>query len=327
MSKDLGIKTSTISKLYPEESKERVEVGILNVHPEYTTPSSIWGIAGFTRNLNEEKTEKILYQYTTKHRSVNSQYFVDFVQPVGLHPKHRLHMKNVKAPRQQCSLFAKYSFSKSLFLDRYQLKDLSEPTPNRPAIGQLYDVWGETDLEAPIWAVDGWGSESLVQLFTSHKQRNGDLVFELPTHSRYEVPQANTTYVHEYQPWPVVFWACMPPSENNKEELNAQDALELKIPAAVETRNLGYESVFPESTIFYYFDPEVPEEFVQNGNTLLYSEFDIPVAPFSSYSTVQVVTVAVILVSFFYLLYEIVHNALTFSKKEKTSVATKQKAI
>lgn len=307
MAKKLNLSHSVISKIYPNETDERVEIGILSVHPEYTTPYSIWGMAGFTRNLNEAKSEKLLYQYTTKHRSIDSNYNVDFLRPVGLHPKHRIHMSNIKAPRQQCSLFAKYSFSKSLFLDRYQLKDLSEPTPNRPAIGQLYDVWGETDLEAPIWAVDGWGSEALIQIFTSHKERNDDLVFDLPTHSRYEVPQENASFVHEYQPWPVVFWACLPSSEPEE-----SDTLESKIPAAIETRNIGYESIFPKSTVFYYLSPQVPQEF---SSPKLYSEFDIPVAPFSAYSTVQIGTVVVILLFFFYLLYEIFRNYFTFNKK------------
>lgn len=312
MAEQAGITESVISKIYPDE---KVEIGILNIHPEYTTPLSVWGLSGFTRNLDESKTEKLLYQYTTQHRSINSNYYVDFMRPVGLHPKHKLVMSNVRAPKRQCSLYAKYSFSKSLFLDRYQLKDLAEPTPNRPAVGRLYDVWGETDLEAPIWAVDGWGSEALIQLYTSHKSSDGELVFELPTHSRYEVPQTQSSSVHEYQPWPVVFWACLPPT---KEEDNS---LETTVPSAVETRNIGYESIFPNDTVFYYFNADTS----RLPSDRLQSEFDIPVAPFSSYSVVQVVTVVVILASFFYLLYEIIRNSLSYNKKEEKNTETKNK--
>lgn len=305
----LSLDKSTLSTIYPNE---KVEVGILSIHPEYTTNHSIWGLTGFTQSFDSEKREKLLYQFTTKHRSIDSDYYVDFLRPTGLHPKHKITMTTIKPPRSECSLFAKYSMSKSLFLDRYQLKDLAEPTPNRMAIGRLHGVWGETDLEAPIWAVDGWGSEALVQIYTKNKNNDGSLTFELPTHSRYEIPQANSSVVHEYQPWPVVFWACLPPSKD-------EESLENKIPKSVETRNIGYESIFPENTIFYYLNPSPPSTL---PSSRLQSEFDIPVAPFSAYSTVQTVSVVVIFSCFFYLLYIIFMKFFAFNR---SSVSPRKK--
>ena len=68
----------------------------------------------------------------------------------------------------------------------------------------------------------------------------GTFQFELPTHSRYEVPQLNSTVVDEVQPWPVVFWAC----QSTEEEKEAYPA-----PGAVETVHLGYETIFPKNTV------------------------------------------------------------------------------
>lgn len=262
--------------------------------------------------MDVNKTEKLLFQYTTKHRTSTGKYYADFVRPTGLHPKHEIHASGVQPPRDGCSLFAKYSFDRSLFLDKYQLQDLAEATPNRPPIGSLYGVWGETDLEAPIWEAKGWGSEALVQLYTGPITSKLQLDFELPTHSRYGIPQRNSSLVHEYQPWPVVFWACKPIADD-------QD-LEAKIPSAIETRITGYEDIFPEKTVFYYLEPTIPEHLASPS---LYSEFDIPVAPFSAYPTVQMVSVVVIFASFFYLLYEVFRNFARYNKKPAVDATKK----
>lgn len=290
MAQELNMKTSS---LYRSGESERVEVGLLSVHPEYSSPGFSWGLTGFSRNLETDKSEKLLFQYTTQHQPNQGKFSVEFERPAGLHPKHILSLENVRSPQEQCSLFAKYTFTKSLFLDKYQLAELNKPTPSKDAVGYLYGLWGETDLEAPIWAVDGYGSEALVQIYTRNRpagETPGTFQFELPTHSRYEVPQMNSTIVGEIQPWPVVFWACQPTLEE-KEEHPAS--------AAVETINLGYEAIFPENTVFHYLTPSVAP------GQRLQSEFDIPVAPLASYETVQLITVVVIFGSFFYLIYEI----------------------
>lgn len=291
----LSLEKSVISKLH----EEKVEIGILSVHPEYSSKFSVWGVTGFTRNLDASKNDKVLFQFTMKHRPTDSTYYAEFSRPTGLHPKHQLYLEAVRKPLEKCSLFAKYTFDKSLFLDRYQLQDLDQATPNRPPVGHLHKIWGETDLEEPKWAAPGWGSEALVQLYTKGVKNSDDsMTFELPTHSRYESPQLNSTFVKESQPWPVVFWACKPPIED-------ESNFENNIPSAVETKNLGYESIFPNDTIFYYFNPVIPDEWETQK---LESTFDIPVAPFEAYGNVQIISVIVIFGGFFYILYLIFGN-------------------
>lgn len=307
----LGIKQTELHK--KEGANERVEIGLLSVHPDYNQPGFTWGLTGFSRNLEEEKSEKLLFQYGTKHNPNRGTYSVDFERPTGLHPKHIVTLENAVSPQTKCSLFAKYTFSKSLFLDKYQLAELDKPTPSRDAVGYLYELWGETDLEAPIWAVDGYGSEALVQIYVKNRPTDeipGTFQFELPTHSRYEVPQINSTVVGEVQPWPVVFWACQS-TEGEKEAYPA--------PGAVETVHLGYETIFPESTAFHYLTPKI------DAGKILQSEFDIPVAPFSSYETVQLVTLVAILAGFFYLIYELVIRYKSTSKSANVVVADRKK--
>lgn len=302
LAKALGLDSST---LYRTSDAEKVEVGLLSVHPGYTNAGFSWGLTGFSRNLEDEKSEKLLFQYTTQHQPSRGKFSVEFEQPTGLHPKHILSLEDVRSPQAQCSLFAKYTFTKSLFLDKYQLAELNKPTPTRDAIGYLYGLWGEADLEAPIWAVDGYGSEALVQIYAKNRPADepaGKFQFELPTHSRYEVPQVNSTSVGQVQPWPVVFWACQPTVDEIKEN---------PAPASVETVNLGYEAIFPANTVFHYLEPTV------EAGQRLRSEFDIPVAPFSSYETVQLVTVVAIFGSFLYLIYEIFRSVTKSQVLEK----------
>jgi len=306
----LGITESVLYK--NDDIKERVEVGLLSIHPDYNQPGFTWGLTGFSRNLDEEKSEKLLFQYGSQHHPNRGTYSVDFERPTGLHPKHVISLENVFSPQARCSLFAKYTFAKSLFLDKYQLAELDKPTPSRDAVGYLHGLWGESDLEAPIWAVDGYGSEALVQIYAKNRPKSetpGTFQFELPTHSRYEVPQLNSTVVDEVQPWPVVFWAC----QSTEEEKEAYPA-----PGAVETVHLGYETIFPKNTVFHYLTPKV-----EAGKTLQ-SEFDIPVAPFSSYETVQLVTLIAILTGFFYLTYELVNRYKSTSKPAVVAGAKKQ---
>ena len=301
MAQTLGLETSTL--YHRSVIAEKVEIGLLSVHPEYTMPGFTWGLTGFSQSLDSDHKEKLLFQYSTKHQPSRGTYRADFERPTGLHPKHVLFLENALSPQAQCSLFAKYTFTKSLFLDKYQLAELNKPTPSRDAVGYLYGIWGEADLEAPIWAVDGYGSEALLQIYTKNRpagETPGTFQFELPTHSRYEVPQVNSTIVAEIQPWPVVFWACQPTVEEKQNNPS---------PASVETSNLGYEALFPKNTVFHYLQPSV------SAGQRLQSQFDIPVAPFSSYETVQLVTVVAIFGSFFYLIYEIFRSVSQKTKE------------
>jgi PIG-X / PBN1 len=123
---------------------------------------------------------------------------------------------------------------------------------------------GEKDLEAPIWTVQGRGSQLLVEIDTSRQPKIGATaatkhwVVDVPLHLRYlppvfgsnatnsNTPEGSTTDV--VMPWPVVFWACRGDTSGTKLAVNPFDRV-----------NLGYDSLFEEPrTQFYHLSP-VPD--------------------------------------------------------------------
>ncbi|ANB11588.1 Pbn1p [Sugiyamaella lignohabitans] len=231
-----------------------------------------------------------MVRYPKQHRQlpVSSSYRADFSKPVGLHPKHNLHLSNIESPDQHCRLYSKYTIPKALFVDKYQLADLDRSTAMSTAKGKLIAVWGETDLEAPVWSVDGWGSELLVEIYHNSDIQSSDFTFELPLHSRYEFPQMNSTSVTQNLPWPIVFWVC-PDFQQEQRHIG-------------EIKGLGYESLFPDNTLYYHLTPS-PED-----GDVLSTSFNIPVAPFNQYDRIQWLSVTVLLTATIYILYKIVSN-------------------
>lgn len=112
----------------------------------------------------------------------------------------------------------------------------------------LRSLAGEQDLEAPEWAVAGWGSAALLEL--AHPDSTG--TFEatnwtvmIPTHLRYiaeMLPSGQASSVTI--PWPAVFWACEA-EEGLKMHTNPFDRV-----------NLGYDGLFGPKTMFYHILPE-----------------------------------------------------------------------
>jgi PIG-X / PBN1 len=261
---------------------DKVEIGMLSINPTYTK-DNIWALGGLIRTLGSVSPEKTLFNYAPKHIQLTSSYYHgEFESPIGLHPKYDIKLMNVVAPQPVCKLYAKCSIPNELFLDQYQLADLDRSSP-QPATGKLIGVWGETDLEDPVWSVASWGSEALIQIYLPPaSQFKSNFSFTLPMHSRYEFPQPNSTLVERSMPWPLVFWAC-------------QD-LEQRVNNDVV--GLSYESLFPEDTLFYHLTPHSTDNLV--------SEFTIPVAPLEVYSAVSHVTVVILFGGFIFLLYKII---------------------
>lgn len=297
---DLVIELYWSSRKQPEKigkaKDEKVEVGILSIAPSYSTREE-WALSGMIRNMDETEAQKTLVQVALKHIWQSDQSFTSgFVKPVGLHPKHQLQFNSIKNPYSQfpgyCKLYASYNIPKSLFLDKYQLADLDRSTASAPATGKLIGVWGETDLEAPVWVVDGWGSEALVEIYPHSADASMNFEFGLPMHSRYQDPQYNETLTNHTMPKPVVFWACLD-AENRPTS---------------EFKSLGYESLFPDETIFYHI-PVAESE--------VYDEYQIPIAPIESYHVVHAVTITVILGGFLWLLFRIFANVNPRPQKKK----------
>jgi hypothetical protein len=269
----------------------KVEVGLLSVDPKSLDADHLV-VSGAIRELGEHKKwQRTLIDYgRTTMAATGSSFRPSFEQPVGLHPKHALNMVNLRAPHDICQLYAKYTIPKTLFLDKYQLADLSTSKPNKPAAGELIAVWGETDLEAPVWSVPGWGSEAIVRIHVPPQERQ--FTFTLPMHSRYEAPRNYSDKFDAQLPVPDVFWACQ----------------DLEGLATSEIPSVGYKSLFPHDTIFYH---------IESSESVLHTNFQIPVAPASSFDSVQAFTSATILLGFLYVTLKIWKAVAVSSAKAK----------
>ena len=129
-------------------------------------------------------------------------------------------------------------------------------SPNFLASKNLHSVRflaGETDLEAPIWAIPKWGSAVLLELAprrsTSSPRTAGTVDqpgsfwhADVPIHFRY-LPPSYGGLASVSVAWPIVFWAC-PSDEGTKMNTNPFDRV-----------NLGYDGLFGPRTMFYHLQP------------------------------------------------------------------------
>ena len=110
---------------------------------------------------------------------------------------------------------------------------------------------GETDLEAPDWVTERWGSNLLLRIATpqdwdskhSEDQLSSDpWEIKIPLHLRYLHPHPSG-HRNTSVPWPVVFWACKTQSDEEL-GLNPFDRV-----------RLGWDGLFGPRTFFYHLHP------------------------------------------------------------------------
>ena len=129
----------------------------------------------------------------------------------------------------------------SLFIDQYQLADpLLLASKN---LRRLNAVYGVTDLEAPIWAVERWGSSALLELAAPPvaDAASESWRVDIPVHLRYLSPTPGGSATVQV-PWPIVFWAC-----------RLETAVKGTNPFT--RANLGYDPYFDAHTIFHHAAP------------------------------------------------------------------------
>lgn len=246
-----------------------------------------------------------LFSFPSRHyrfRPLSSAtYSTSFVQPTGLHPTLRLNLPpTLEAPATSCALHTYVTLPSFLFVDKYQLS-----SPNFLASKNLRVVRslsGETDLEAPDWAIKQWGSTLLLELATPKPPRDSSAgsVYhaDIPLHLRYLSPyesmQENSTSSPKRKaglrklsvPWPSVFWAC-PSDEGTKMNTNPFDRV-----------NLGYDGLFGPRTMFYHLQPSSP-------GTLLVAELAAPVMDLQYANGTEFGTVSVVLLGFVWVCWKL----------------------
>lgn len=143
-------------------------------------------------------------------RTFHPQLITTIKLPEILEPKNHHHFVST------CSLNVLYTLPPSIFVDPYQLADLTPQSLAGTESGRILGVWGEADLEKPVDQVRGWGSLVLVRAANgaSLEGHNGTVSVTLPAHARYQPPRGDGAFEISVElQTPDVFWMC----ENSNE--------------------------------------------------------------------------------------------------------------
>lgn len=232
--------------------------------------------------------EKTLLIVKPRHSQLDEQVSMELSQPVGLHPELRISNISDNRPHESCELFIYNTIPNVLFFDKYQYNDKKI---------NLLQSWGEDDLEGPVWKVEKFGS---AQLFHVLNYTEG---IEIKFHSRYIKPSSLNSF---NLPTPELFWGCEADTFMEDWENIATNPF--------ETYNLGYESFFEPSTVFYHYK--------KNTQSI---PFSIPTADAKDFSTVQYITLIAVILGSLYLFRKLFQSYATLSKTTPTTTEKKTK--
>lgn len=235
----------------------------------------------------------------------SDNYSTAFKQPTGLHPTLRLTLPSpTKSPSPDCVLHTYLTLPSYLFVDKYQLSSPNFLASNN--LRSIPSISGETDLEAPDWAIRKWGSSLLLELAPPVRvvgSGSGESWHaDIPVHLRYSTsmippcsktncslptstsqPSPNMRGERDLLvPWPVVFWAC-PSDEGTKMNTNPFDRV-----------NLGYEGLFGPRTMFYHVQPS------SHGKPLI-ETLKAPVMEMDGAGWVEIATVVIVFGGFLWI--------------------------
>ncbi|KAL6713062.1 protease B nonderepressible form [Lecanora helva] len=278
----------------------KLELGVL-ANQKPTQPEEL-SLGGFLAVVGEDtKPNPTLFSFPSRHHLADANFSTSFTQPTGLHPTLRLALpRSLTRPSSECALHAYITIPSFLFVDQYQLS-----SPNLLASKNLHSIRslsGETDLEAPNWAVSRWGSTLLLQLAppsTGESSSQEDIWHaDIPLHLRYlqpsdtpknhsGKPESSGGYKSLSVPWPNVFWAC-PTDEGTKMNTNPFDRV-----------NLGYDGLFGPRTMFYHLRPAV------YGKHLI-ETLTAPTLDPSSLGWIEIGTVVSVVIGFLWVLWKLV---------------------
>ena len=286
---------------------DKVEVGILSLDPPQD-PSELT-LSGFLTVLGDDvKPKATLFSFPSRHhalapeQSKQQKYRVSFAEPTGLHPILRISFPsstalvepNNKPPGSTCALQTYLILPSHIFADKYAFLSNDPLFQKSHHLGQLHTIAGETDLEAPDYVVEKWGSTLLLGIQTpdsSSNESQDPMSWDvtIPLHLRYLVPQAGGL-TRASLPWPVVFWACTA-EEGTRFPVNPFDRT-----------HLGFEGLFGPRTMFYHLDPHPV-----NSTANLVEKIQIPVldTETASSQTVEGVTVFTIVLGFLWVLWKL----------------------
>ncbi|KAJ5378727.1 hypothetical protein N7509_011846 [Penicillium cosmopolitanum] len=224
---------------------DKIEIGLLGVEPG-ASPDELKA-GGLLGSIGEDKK-------LTSH-SPSQQGFIRRCQS----PSRTLLYNHPPAPKDfTCALHTYLTLPSSVFIDQYQVGTDDPLFLQEHNLVAVRAFSGETDLEAPDWAIDRWGSTWLLELATPSADSAdpaSNWTSTIPMHLRYLNP-SESGYRSAAVPWPVVFWAC---STEEEGEMGKNP---------FDRTNLGYDGLFGPRTIFYQLHP---------ASQHLVEELDVPV--------------------------------------------------
>lgn len=306
---------------------QKVEVGIL--HDSRPADRHDIQLGGYLTVVGEDDRPKpTLFQFPSRHHPLPKEqeqvqaFTVSFDRPTGLHPTMRISFPDAAAlvpptskPEDSvCTLHTYITLPSVLFADQYQLSTTDSLFLSSHNLAALHSISGATDLEAPDYVTEKWGSNLLLELALpnasqrSSPRRRWDVT--VPLHLRYLTPTVGGQS-RVSAPWPVVFWACTA-EEGTKFSVNPFDRV-----------HLGYDGLFGPRTMFYHL---VPSPASTDMSTMM-ETLNVPVLDLgsTSKSSVEITTVITILIGFLWVTWKLWPGLMrTFVPMTKTTYRKKQ---
>ncbi|RMZ73281.1 Glycosylphosphatidylinositol-mannosyltransferase I PIG-X PBN1 [Pyrenophora seminiperda CCB06] len=312
-----------------------VEIGVLS-HEGNADPEDIQ-FGGFLTVLGQDtKPKATRFQTPTRHYPLLNittnptappkphplTYTTLFDKPTGLHPTLTLTFptQHLVPPAPSCKLHAHLTLPSYLFIDKHQFNDALFLSSKN--LRSLRSLSGATDLEAPDWVVEAWGSAALFELAVPNKKSSqldkgkqgggaANWNVSIPLHLRY-LPASYDGYRTVPVPWPVVFWACHADS-------GAQHASN-----PFDRTHVGYEGLFGPKTRFLHVDPKphvaTKEEHIKDD--WLVEFIKVPVLATKRSEWLEAGTMGVVLVAFLGLCWVLFRGS--GSKKDVGKVEKKE---
>ncbi|KAK6350680.1 protease B nonderepressible form [Orbilia javanica] len=289
-------------QIKPETPTDKVEVGVLTNGGKTSGEEEISLRGKLAVVGQDDELNPALVTFPSRHHARQSIYMADFNRPTGLHPKLEVTLAlGGNSPADGCTLNAYFTVPQPFFVDPYQLED--EKLMRSYGINKIKVVEGETDLEAPTWAMSKWGALVLAELdveqyLSTWEKKRSPMEFTLPLHLRYMPTHPEKLSETATLPWPMVFWAC--PSEQwNKMSTNPFDR-----------RMLGYDEYFPEETYFYHLTPKLI------NSTHSQSSLEVPILNSVDSQLIEWGTMGVIVVGFLWVFGTIIGSFLRSGGKK-----------
>lgn len=183
------------------------------------------------------------------------------------------HYGNMNSTRilssKDCVSYVMAELPKSHFFDIYELQGMESLVQVR--------VFGEQDLEKPIWSAHEWGSILLAEF----PMLDSDRGFKLPFHARYLHPHIGNIAEPALILAPQVFYAC--PLQDTAFEDNPWNAFTMK------------EDLIGPNQLLRFYDNTGPRNFT----------LQLPAANASSTTTIVWMTILTILIGFGYIILQV----------------------